>query len=218
MVVAGINGHPKINGFGALRVAFQGAPGAYSEFAAKTACPACTTVPCRAFADAIAAVERGRADRAILPVESTMEGTALRNYDLLLRHDLRIVQEINLFVHYCLLAMPGVHPAELRRVISHPMALAHCALAREAFGVREQAAAGCARLEEALGLLRGVASPPLAPLLADEIDSALRELQPQCVLEHLKVCPPMISLSDICKSYSFYFSKFDNMRAPLAAG
>ncbi|XP_066345934.1 arogenate dehydratase 2-like [Miscanthus floridulus] len=118
-----------------LRVAFQGAPGAYSEFAAKTALPGCETVPCRAFADALAAVERGAADRAVLPVESTMEGTALRNYDLLLRHGLVVVQEINLFVHYCLLAMPGVRAAEVRRVISHPMALAHCGRALARLGV-----------------------------------------------------------------------------------
>ncbi|KAF8779688.1 hypothetical protein HU200_002440 [Digitaria exilis] len=39
-------------------------------------------------ADAMAALQRGGADRAILPIESTMEGTTLRNYDLLLRHDL----------------------------------------------------------------------------------------------------------------------------------
>ncbi|WVZ57426.1 hypothetical protein U9M48_007812 [Paspalum notatum var. saurae] len=118
-----------------LRVAYQGAPGAYSEFAAKTALPGCETVPCRAFADALAAVERGAADRAILPVESTMEGTALRNYDLLLRHGLAVAQEINLFVHYCLLAMPGVRAAEVRRVISHPMALAHCGRALARLGV-----------------------------------------------------------------------------------
>lgn len=118
-----------------LRVAFQGAPGAYSEFAAKTALPGCETVPCRAFADALSAVERGAADRAVLPVESTMEGTTLRNYDLLLRHGLVVVQEINLFVHYCLLAMPGVRAAEVRRVISHPMALAHCGRALARLGV-----------------------------------------------------------------------------------
>ncbi|XP_009389533.2 arogenate dehydratase 1-like [Musa acuminata AAA Group] len=140
-----INGHPHINGHAhsyapalAPRVAFQGAPGAYSEFAAKTAVPGCATVPCRTFADAIAAVQAGQADRAILPVESTMEGTALRNYDLLLRHDLVISQEVNLFVHYCLLAMPGVRPAELRRVISHPMALAHCGRALAQLGLHRR--------------------------------------------------------------------------------
>ncbi|KAJ3682100.1 hypothetical protein LUZ60_014673 [Juncus effusus] len=146
-----INGHGKsingssdsthVNGFGGidgdlgLRVAFQGSFGAYSEFAAKTAYPDCTTLPYRTFSDAISAVERGQADRAVLPVESTMEGTELRNYDLLLRHDLRIVQEINLFVHYCLLAMPGVRQTELRRVISHPMALAHCGRALNQLGL-----------------------------------------------------------------------------------
>ncbi|KAJ0968369.1 hypothetical protein J5N97_025286 [Dioscorea zingiberensis] len=114
------------SGSSPLRVAFQGAPGAYSEFAAKTAIPNCSTLPCRSFSDAISSLHRLLADRAILPVESTLEGTALRNYDLLLRHDLHIVQEINLFVHYCLLAIPGVPRSHLKRVISHPLALAHC--------------------------------------------------------------------------------------------
>ncbi|KAF8698456.1 hypothetical protein HU200_035196 [Digitaria exilis] len=152
-----------------LRVAFQGAPGAYSEFAAKTALPGCDTVPCRAFADALAAVERGGADRAILPVESTMEGTALRNYDLLLRHDLVVVQEINLFVHYCLLAMPGVRAAEVRRVISHPMALAHCGRALARLGVDREPVEDTAGAVEMLRSNRmldtaAIASPRAADL------------------------------------------------------
>ncbi|CAL4931894.1 unnamed protein product [Urochloa decumbens] len=152
-----------------LRVAFQGAPGAYSEFAAKTALPGCATVPCRAFADALAAVERGGADRAILPVESTMEGTALRNYDLLLRHDLVVAQEINLFVHYCLLAMPGVRAAEVRRVISHPMALAHCGRALARLGVDREPVEDTAGAVEMLRSNRmldtaAIASPRAADL------------------------------------------------------
>ncbi|KAG6528193.1 arogenate dehydratase/prephenate dehydratase 6, chloroplastic-like [Zingiber officinale] len=136
-VVPKVDDRARINGFesAGLRVAFQGAPGAYSEFAAKTALPGCETLPCRAFADAISAVERGLADRAILPVESTMDGAGLRNYEFLLHHDLRVVQEISLFVNYCLLAMPGVSPAELRRVISHPLALAHCSRALAQLGL-----------------------------------------------------------------------------------
>ncbi|KAF0921857.1 hypothetical protein E2562_020319 [Oryza meyeriana var. granulata] len=175
-----INGHDRIHlsvstggaggqdGFG-LRVAFQGAPGAYSEFAAKTALPGCDTVPCRAFADALAAVDGGAVDRAILPVESTMEGTALRNYDLLLRHDLVVVQEINLFVHYCLLAMPGVRAAEVRRVISHPMALAHCGRALALLGVDREPVEDTAGAVEMLRSNRmldtaAIASPRAADL------------------------------------------------------
>ncbi|KAG8092337.1 hypothetical protein GUJ93_ZPchr0012g19609 [Zizania palustris] len=175
-----INGHDRIHlsvstgGAGGqdgcgLRVAFQGAPGAYSEFAAKTALPGCDTVPCRAFADALAAVVGGAVDRAILPVESTMEGTALRNYDLLLRHDLVVVQEINLFVHYCLLAMPGVRATEVRRVISHPMALAHCGRALARLGVDREPVEDTAGAVEMLRSNRmldtaAIASPRAADL------------------------------------------------------
>ncbi|TVU31950.1 hypothetical protein EJB05_23662, partial [Eragrostis curvula] len=185
----GVNGKspPHVNGHGAdrihlsvsagggigaqdgsgLRVAYQGAPGAYSEFAAKTALPGCEPVPCRAFADALAAVERGAADRAILPVESTMEGTALRNYDLLLRHGLVVAQEVNLFVHYCLLAMPGVRAAQVRRVISHPMALAHCGRALAALGVDREPVedtAGAVEMLRSNGCSTPPPSRPRAPL------------------------------------------------------
>ncbi|KAI3940260.1 hypothetical protein MKW92_051320 [Papaver armeniacum] len=122
-----------------LRVAYQGAPGAYSEFAAKTACPESVTIPCRAVSNVISAIETGRADLAILAVESTMEGTAVRNYDLLLQRDLCIVQEISLFVQYCLLAMPGVSKSELKKVISHPMALAHCGRSLAELGLDHEA-------------------------------------------------------------------------------
>ncbi|KAF3321307.1 arogenate dehydratase 3 [Carex littledalei] len=164
-----LSGFPRINGDVGLRVAFQGSFGAYSEFAAKTVYPDCTTLPRRSFADAIAAVERGQADRVVLPVESTMEGTELRNYDLLLRHDLRIVQEINLFVHYCLLAMPGVRQTQLRRVISHPMALAHCGRALAQLGLDREPVedtAGAVEMLRANQLLdtAAIASPRTASL------------------------------------------------------
>uniref|UniRef100_A0A0D3HFT8 Prephenate dehydratase domain-containing protein n=1 Tax=Oryza barthii TaxID=65489 RepID=A0A0D3HFT8_9ORYZ len=102
-------------------------------------------------------------------VESTMEGTALRNYDLLLRHDLVMVQEINLFVHYCLLAMPGVRAAEVRRVISHPMALAHCGRALARLGVDREPVEDTAGAVEMLRSNRmldtaAIASPRAADL------------------------------------------------------
>lgn len=109
-----------------VRVAYQGIPGAFSEAAATTAHPGCEGVPCKGYEDAIWAVESRKADRAILPVEGTLEGNAVRNYDLLLHHSLHIVEEIRLFVNYCLLVAPGVRKEQVRRVMSHPMALAHC--------------------------------------------------------------------------------------------
>jgi len=125
-----------------LRVAYQGVPGAYSEAAATKAYPSCEPIPCDQFEVAFQAVELWIADRAVLPVENSLGGSIHRNYDLLLRHSLHIVGEVQFPVHHCLLALPGVKPENLRRVISHPQALAQCEntltlmglnVAREAF-------------------------------------------------------------------------------------
>lgn len=103
-----------------LRVAYQGVPGAYSEAAAGKAYPDCEAIPCDQFEVAFQAVELWIADRAVLPVENSLGGSIHRNYDLLLRHRLHIVGEVQLPVHHCLLALPGVKKENLARVISHP--------------------------------------------------------------------------------------------------
>jgi len=157
-----------------LRVAYQGVPGAYSEAAAAKAYPGCDAIPCDQFEVAFQAVELWIADRAVLPVENSLGGSIHRNYDLLLRHRLHIVGEVQLPVHHCLLALPGVRRELLTRVISHPQALAQCELtlnamglnvAREAFddtagaaehiaaaGLRDTAAIASARAAELYGL------------------------------------------------------------------
>ncbi|GAV91293.1 PDT domain-containing protein/ACT domain-containing protein [Cephalotus follicularis] len=109
-----------------LRVAYQGVPGAYSEAAAGKAYPNCDAIPCDQFEVAFQAVELWIADRAVLPVENSLGGSIHRNYDLLLRHRLHIVGEVQMPVHHCLLALPGVRKEYLTRVISHPQALAQC--------------------------------------------------------------------------------------------
>ncbi|KAK7257638.1 hypothetical protein RIF29_31747 [Crotalaria pallida] len=109
-----------------LRVAYQGVPGAYSEAAAGKAYPESQAMPCDQFEVAFQAVELWIADRAVLPVENSLGGSIHRNYDLLLRHRLHIVGEVQLPVHHCLLALPGVRKEYLSRVISHPQALAQC--------------------------------------------------------------------------------------------
>jgi arogenate/prephenate dehydratase len=109
-----------------LRVAYQGVPGAYSEAAAGKAYPSCEAIPCDQFEVAFQSVELWIADRAVLPVENSLGGSIHRNYDLLLRHRLHIVGEVQLAVNHCLLALPGVRKECVNRVLSHPQALSQC--------------------------------------------------------------------------------------------
>jgi hypothetical protein len=71
------------------------------------------------------AVELWLVDRAVLPIENSLGGSIHRNYDLLLRHRLHIVGEVQLAVHHCLLGIPGVKKEELQRVLSHPQVISH---------------------------------------------------------------------------------------------
>jgi arogenate/prephenate dehydratase len=107
-------------------VAFQGEPGAYSEAAAQTYAPGAEVVPCPRFEDVFQAVESGRAQRGVLPIENSIGGTIHRNYDLLLEHELTILGDLELEVVHSLLALPGVPLAAVRQIYSHPQALAQC--------------------------------------------------------------------------------------------
>jgi arogenate/prephenate dehydratase len=109
-----------------MRIAFQGAAGAYSETAALRAWPAAETVACDRFEDVFAAVASGTTSHGLLPVENSIGGSIHRNYDLMLEHDLPIVAETELQVVHNLLAMPGVDLPAIKRVFSHPQALAQC--------------------------------------------------------------------------------------------
>ncbi|KMT02165.1 hypothetical protein BVRB_9g207420 [Beta vulgaris subsp. vulgaris] len=109
-----------------LRVAYQGVPGAYSELAAKRVYPSCEPVPCEQFETTFEAVDKGLVDRAVLPVENSLGGSIHRNYDLLLRHKLYIVGEVKVVIRHCLLANHSVKFEDLKRVLSHPQALAQC--------------------------------------------------------------------------------------------
>lgn len=107
-----------------MNVAYQGLPGAYSEGAVlqyhgSSADP----VPCPYIEDVFDAVEQGRADSGLIPVENTIEGTITRSYDLLNERSLKIQGETVYRVVHCLIANPGVKPGDIKKVYSHPQAL-----------------------------------------------------------------------------------------------
>jgi prephenate dehydratase len=108
-----------------MHVAYQGEPGAYSEAAALEYFGGeAQTLPQETFDDLFAAVESGACDAGLIPIENSLAGSIHHNYDLLQRHSLAIVGEHYLRVHHCLIGLPGARLAGIRRVISHPQALA----------------------------------------------------------------------------------------------
>jgi len=113
-----------------LRVAFQGIEGAYSQMAAykffakdieKIVFAGCVT-----FDDAVRSVERGSTDYALLPIENTTAGSINQVYDLLFNANLSIVGEEVLRIDHCLLGLADASIHKIRRILSHPQALAQC--------------------------------------------------------------------------------------------
>ena len=109
------------------RVAFQGVAGPYSEEAIRQYFGTqVETLPCDTFEEMFPEVENGRVDFALLPVENAVAGSVAGAYELLLQRDLRINAEIILHVHHMLMVVPGTQREAVRKVRSHPQALAQC--------------------------------------------------------------------------------------------
>jgi chorismate mutase/prephenate dehydratase len=113
-----------------VTVAIQGIDGSYSQLASQQFFDAkgvaVDYVSAQTFADAVAAVQRGEADVAVLPIENTTSGAISEVYDLLLNSKLHFVGDVRFRVRHCLLGIEGAAISDLRRVYCHPQAVAQC--------------------------------------------------------------------------------------------
>jgi len=109
------------------RVAFQGAMGAFSADAArKLLGDKIELAPCETFEQMFARAEEREADYCLAPIENSLFGSVYQNYDLLLKHNLRIQGEVSLRIIHNLISLPETRLEDVRRVYSHPVALGQC--------------------------------------------------------------------------------------------
>ncbi len=115
------------------RVAFQGEAGAFSEEALLLHFDgAAHSLPRWDFHGVGDAVRSGEAEYGILPVENTLAGSVPGANDVLAAGELAVVAEVILPIRHFLLGVPGALPDEVRRILSHPIALAQCTRALRA--------------------------------------------------------------------------------------
>lgn len=107
-------------------IAFQGEPGANSDMACRAAFLYMTTLPCPTFETAMGAVQGGKAELAIIPVENSIAGRVADLHSLLPHTKLKIVAEHFQRVEHCLVALPGASLKSIKTVKSHVQALAQC--------------------------------------------------------------------------------------------
>ncbi|MGH2789019.1 MAG: prephenate dehydratase [Actinomycetota bacterium] len=155
-------------------VAYQGEAGAYSEDGALALWPRESLLPLATIRKVFEAVEVGRADFGLAPLDNSQAGSINETYDLFLKHGLHLVGETVVRIDHCLLALPGRSIDDLEEVISHPQAIAQCEEFLTAAGLRvrpEYDTAGSARriAEEKLEATGAVASRRAAELYGLEI-------------------------------------------------
>ena len=114
-----------------MRLGYLGPAGTFSEEAVRTAPEAAGAelVGLPTVRDTILAVHDGAVDRAIVPIENSVEGPVGVTLDTLAEdgNDVTIVGEVVLAVSQHLIASRQLELAAIERVLSHPQAISQCA-------------------------------------------------------------------------------------------
>jgi prephenate dehydratase len=108
------------------KIAFQGEHGAFSDMSCRAVFQDMETLPCETFEDAFAALENGKADLAMIPVDNSLAGRVADVHHILPTKPLFIIGEHFQPIQMCLLGVPGAKIEDLTDVHSHVHALPQC--------------------------------------------------------------------------------------------
>jgi prephenate dehydratase len=147
-------------------IAYQGEPGANSDAACRDVVPELEPLPCQTFEDAFDAVESGRAELAMIPVENSIAGRVADIHHLLPESGLHIVGEYFMPIHFQLMVVPGTRLEQVRTVRSHTHALGQCRRIVRDHGWNAVVADDTAGAAREVAELGDPSVAALAPLLA----------------------------------------------------
>jgi prephenate dehydratase len=107
--------------------AFQGSRGAFSEIASWGMLGRSSSLlPCPRMEEVFSAVHSGVARYGVVPVENTLAGSVMLHIDLLIQHELFVIGETVCRIEHAVIGAPGVQLKDVRKVMSHPVALEQC--------------------------------------------------------------------------------------------
>jgi prephenate dehydratase len=105
----------------------QGIAGSFHEDAAlKYFNEEIEIVECKTFTSVCQLIDADKVDFAVMAIENSIAGSLLKNYQLIRDYHLRIIGEIYLHIQMNMLVSPGVKPADIENIHSHPIALQQC--------------------------------------------------------------------------------------------
>lgn len=111
-----------------VSIAFQGERGAFSELASKRVFGNdCKLFPMHTFKEVFDAIKTKQVKYGVVPIENTLGGTINDNVDLMIKNpEITVVNEIPIRIIHNLITIPGTKIEDIKKVYSHPQALAQC--------------------------------------------------------------------------------------------
>ncbi len=188
-----------------LKVAYCGVEGAFAHIAAGRIFPESSTISYRDFKSAYDSVSNGENDVAVLPIENSYAGEVGQTVDLIFSGNLFINGIYELEIHQNLLGIPDSSAEDIKKVLSHPQALAQCHDYIEKHGLEAEEASNTAvaakfvaeAKDKSLGAVASAETAELYGLkiLAANINKSSKNTTRFAVLSKVKAKSPSLTSS-----------------------
>jgi prephenate dehydratase len=111
---------------GGMKVAIQGELGSFSHEAASHLVVGAEILPCSTAEQVLRALSDAQCDAAVIPIENSLAGSVIDFYNIFFQHEFAIEREMEMRIRHNLIASESTDLSSIRRVFSHPVALAQC--------------------------------------------------------------------------------------------